>query len=165
MRPSMRLLLLFQVVAASTLAAQSSRRDLTGTWVLDIAKSSFGSSPAPASDSMIVTRSGGMYRIDQYTIISEGPQHMTSQWPVGDGRVTNEIPEQGATTHSTITMQGDTAIFSGDITVQGQAIATESGSQFVSADGKTLTRIADIQPQIAGVSDAMHMVTVYDRKR
>jgi hypothetical protein len=161
----MRFLLLLQLAAVSSLAAQSSRHDLSGIWVLDIAKSSFGGSPAPAGDSMVVTRSGGMYQIDQYTIISQGPQHMTSQWPVGDGQVTNEIPEQGATTHSRITMRGDTAMFSGDITVQGQAIATESGSQFVSADGKTLTRIADIQPQIAGASDAMHMVTVYDRKR
>jgi hypothetical protein len=135
--------------------------------VLDLARSSFGSAPTPSADSMIITRFGAMYKIDEYAAVSEGPQHAVTQFPVGDGQVTNEVPSEGGSMRATMTvkMRGDTATFSGDISLQGQSVATELGEQFLSADGKTLTRIVDIQPTVAGATDPVHIVTVYGRRR
>jgi len=159
-------LLVVQLVSAGGLAAQSSPgHDLSGTWVLDLAKSNFGGGPTPTGDSMTITRAGGMYQIDEYAAVTEGPQHAKSQWPVGDGQVSNEMPEQGASMRTTIKMRGDTATFSGDLSVQGQSVATQVGRQFLSRDGKILTRIVDIQPTVAGATDPIHIVSVYLKKR
>ena len=84
--------LLVLLLPTGVVAAQA--RDLSGTWVLNLSKSSFGNAPAPSVDSLVITRSGGMYHVDESTITAEGPSHMTFEMPVGDGEVTNNVPPQ-----------------------------------------------------------------------
>jgi len=163
MRFVTRVFFIVPFISTTPLVAQSPARDRSGTWVLDIQNSNFGGAPAPASDSMTITRSGTMYQVDQYANAGTGAQHVSSQWPVGDGQVTNEVPEQGASMHSTITMRGDTATFTGEISLQGQVVATQSGRESLSPDGRTMTRVVDIQPLI-GSSGPLHIVAVYLKK-
>jgi hypothetical protein len=149
---------------ATGLVAQAPARDRSGTWVLDVHSSDFGGAPAPTSDSLVITRSGQMYQVDQYANNGGTMQHVTSQWPIGDGQVTNEIPEQTASMRSTVTMRGDTATFTGDISLQGQVVAHQTGRESLSPDGKTLTRVVDIEP-LVGSSGTIHVVAVYLKKR
>jgi hypothetical protein len=147
------------------IAAQS--RDLTGTWVLNLSKSAFGNYPAPTMDSMVVTRSGATYHIDEYTNSVEGPVHMTSEWPVSDGEVTNNVPAQNgqpaSAIHLIVKMRGDTATSVGEITVAGQKVATQSSREYLAPDKKTYIRDVALQLAIPGGAPA-HFIAVYDRK-
>jgi hypothetical protein len=138
--------------------------DLTGTWLINRAKSDFGAMPPPTIDSSVVTRSGTMYQIDATTDFGgQGTQHRVIQWPVGEGETTTDLGN-GATMHTTTKLAHDTATFVSNISVQGQAVALQSGRVFLSADKKTLTRELDIQPLAGPSTDPLHFRLVYDRK-
>lgn len=138
--------------------------DLTGTWVINLAKSDFGALPPPTIDSSTITRVGTMYQIESTSNFGgQGVQHNVLKWPVGEGEATNELPN-GATIHTTTKIQHDTTTFSSTISVQGQVVALQMGRTYRSPDGKTLTREMDIQPTAGPSSDPLHFRLVYDKK-
>jgi hypothetical protein len=144
-------------------AQQSAAADLSGTWVVNVAKSSFAAMPAPTVDSIVVTRGDGSYQFDATTDFGgQGKQHLVYKWPIGAGEVTNNV--SGATVHTTITVKGDTLLPTSQISMQGQTVATQTGRVFRSADGKTLTRDVTVQPTSSMSGDPIHIVFVYDRR-
>jgi hypothetical protein len=153
-----------QFPAAGILVGQQApASDLTGTWVLNRAKSTFASLPAPTVDSMIVTRAGSMYQFDAITDFgAPAKQEYVYKWPTSDGEVTNNV--NGAIVHTAIKMKGDTIQQTSEITMQGQTVATQNGRVFHSADGKTLTRDVEVHPTSSMSGDPLHLVFVYDRR-
>ncbi|MFL5483664.1 MAG: hypothetical protein ACJ8AK_15890 [Gemmatimonadaceae bacterium] len=138
--------------------------DLTGTWIINRAKSDFGTLPPPTIDSSVVTRVGTMYEIDATNDFGgQGTQHRVIKWPVGAGETTTDLGN-GATMQTTTKLANDTATFVSKISVQGQAVALQSGRVYLSADKKTLTREMDIQPLAGPSTDPLHFRMVYDRK-
>jgi hypothetical protein len=137
--------------------------DLSGTWVVNVAKSSFSPMAAPTIDSIVVTRGDGSYQFDATTDFGgQGRQHLVYKWPIGAGEVTNNV--SGATVHTAIAVKGDTLLPTSQITMQGQTVATQTGRVFRSADGKTLTRDVTVQPTSSMSGDPIHVVFVYDRR-
>src|SRR6476646_7852197 len=138
---SMALAVVLQASLASVLVAQQAAgTDISGTWVINLAKSNFGPLLPPTIDSSVVTRIGTMYQIDATTDFGgRGTQHQVLKWPVGEGETTTAMPN-GATVHTTTKVQHDTTTFSTAISVQGQTVAHQSGRTYLSPDGKTLTR-------------------------
>jgi len=156
------------LLAPSTrLAAQQAApmgADLTGTWVLNRAKSDFGPLPPPTIDSSTITRVGNVYQIDATSDLGgQGKQHRVLKWPVGEGESTNDVAN-GATVHTTTKVAHDTTTFSSSISMQGQVVALQTGRTYRSADGKTLTRETDIQPVAGPNTDPIHIRLVYDKK-
>jgi hypothetical protein len=135
--------------------------------VLNLSKSSFGNSPAPSVDSLVITRSGGMYRVDETTVTAEGPSHMTFEMPVGDGEVTNNVPSQNgqpaSSLHATFAQHGDTVTSTGEITVAGQKVATQASREYLTPDKKSYIRDVNLQLAMGG-GVPVHFIAVYDRK-
>ena len=169
MKMRVTILIVFALLAhsAGLLVAQGARpsgTDLTGTWVINRAKSDFGTMLPPTIDSSTVTRVGTMYQIEATTDFGgQGTQHQVLKWPVGDGETTTELPN-GASMHMTTKLQHDTTTFSSTISVQGQTVALQTGRMYRSPDGKTLTREMEIQPLAGPNTEPMHFRLVYDRR-
>jgi hypothetical protein len=161
---SLTIILALPLAGARAVAAQQPHGgDFTGTWVVNIAKSSFGSFPAPTVDSIVVTRADNMYQFETTTDFGgQGKQHLIYKWPIGAGEVTNNVT--GAIVHTTVTMKGDTIVPTSQVTMQGETVATQTGRVFRSADGKTLTRDVLIQPTSTMAGEPIHVVFVYDRR-
>ena len=159
--------LLLLAPSARALGAQQApptSPDFSGTWVINRAKSDFGTMPPPTIDSSTVKRVGNMYEIDGTTDFGgQGTQHLVLKWPVGEGETTTELPNE-ATIHTTTKLQHDTATFSSTISVQGRTVALQSGRMYRSPDGKTLTREIEIMPVAAPDAQPMHFRLVYDKK-
>jgi hypothetical protein len=148
----------------STQPPPSKGIDLTGTWVVNRAKSDFGPIPPPTIDSSVVTRDGNMYQIDATSDFGgQGRQHNVIKWPTGEGESTTTLPN-GATLQTTTKIQNDTITFISKVSVQGQAVALQSGRVSLSADGKTLTRELDIQPLAGPSTESLHFRLVYDKR-
>ena len=168
MRTSRALLIAFALLAPSVdLAAQQAPvtgANLTGTWVINVAKSDFGTLPPPTVDSSTITRVGNVYEITSTSDFGgQGTQTRQLKWPVGEGEASNDLPN-GATIRTTTKVAHDTTTFSSTIIVQGQTVALQTGRTYLSPDGKTLTREMDIQPMAGPSTDPIHFRLVYDRK-
>jgi hypothetical protein len=134
-------------------------RDLTGTWVLNIAKSDFGGVPGPKSDTWVVTRDGFTYHIKQSADQGQGPVEIHTDWPTDSGDVTNKLPN-GMTMAVKAHREGPAQVFTIAISMSGQT-ASESGRQLLSDDGRTLTRYMTVNP-VGG--DSINIRLVYDKK-
>jgi hypothetical protein len=168
MRTFAAALIAFALIAPSArLAAQQAPitgANLTGTWVINLAKSDLGPMPAPTIDSSTITRVGNVYEIASTSDFGgQGTQHRVLKWPVGEGEATNAM-DNGATIRTTTKVQHDTTTFSSTIAVQGQTVAFQTGRTYLSPDGKTLIREMDIQPMAGPSTDSIHFRLVYDRK-
>lgn len=161
------LIVLALLAPSARLAAQQAPptgADLTGTWVINRAKSDFGALPPPTIDSSTVTRVGNFYQIDATSDFGgRGTQHVVLKWPVADGETTNDLAS-GATIHTTTRIQHDTTTFSSTISVQDRVVALQTGRTYRSADGKTLTREMDMQAMAGPNTDPIHFRLVYDKK-
>jgi hypothetical protein len=167
MRMRATLVIALAVLAASSrplVAQQATGADMSGTWVINFAKSDFGMLPRPTIDSTTMTRAGAVYQIETTSDFGgQGIQHLSYKWPVGDGETTNDLAS-GATIHTTTKVQHDTTTFSSTISVQGQTVALQTGRSFLSPDGKTLTREMEMQPLAGPSTDPMRFRLVYDRR-
>jgi hypothetical protein len=161
------LVIAFAFMAASgrlLVAQQATGADMTGTWVINRAKSDFGMLPPPTIDSTTATRVGAMYQVETTSDFGgQGIQHLSYKWPAGEGESTNDLAS-GATIHTTTKVQHDTTTFSSTISVQGRTVALQTGRMYRSPDGKTLTREMEMQPLAGPSTDPMHFRLVYDRK-
>jgi hypothetical protein len=146
-------------------AASGSAPDLSGSWVLNKAKSDFGLLPVPSNDTAMYTRAGDVYRVVETSASDSGPTHITYSWPVGAGDVSSDLPDQEVTIHTRVTLHGDTALFVSQLKHKGQAIEIQSGREYLSADGKVRTREFDLQSLANPDEDTQHLLAVFDRGR
>ena len=168
MRTSAAVIIAFALLAPSAgLAAQQAPAigaDITGTWVINLAKSDLGKMPPPTVDSSTITRVGNVYEIVTTSDFGgQGTQHVTLKWPVGEGESSNDMAN-GATIRTSTKVQHDTTTFSSTIVVQGQTVALQTGRTYLSPDRKSLIREMEIQPTAGPNTDPIHFRLVYDRK-
>ena len=164
-RATLPLILALLLSFARPLFAQQTRgADLSGTWVINLAKSNFGRLPPPTVDSFTVTRAGTMYQIEATTDFGgQGRQNLAYKWPVGEGETTTDL-SNGATMHTTIKAVHDTLTYSTQISVQGQTVALQTGREYLSSNGNLLTREMDIVPLVGPSSEPIHLLLVFDRR-
>jgi hypothetical protein len=138
--------------------------DLSGTWVLNVGKSTLGSMAAPTVDSLIVTREGSSYHIDVTSDMGEPTiQHFAYAVPVGDGETTIDLPN-GAKMHTTFRHLQDTVAFRSEISEQGRDVAHQTGRMYPSAHGRLLVRDVSITPLEGPSTAPIHVVLMYDRR-
>jgi hypothetical protein len=148
-----------------TAAAHStSTLDLSGTWVLDKAKSDFGLLPTPSADTSTYTRVGPVYHVVEVNAADTGSSHIAYSWPVGSGEVSSDIPDLEASIQTRVTQHGDTAAFVSQLKHLGKTIEIQSGREYVSPDGKVRTREFDLQSLANPDEDLQHVVAVFQRQ-
>jgi hypothetical protein len=131
--------------AAEAPAPDSGRLpDITGTWVIDVAKSDFGGVPAPKADTAIYKRDGFIYHVSQAADQGQGLVHLESQWPTDSGEVTNNLPDGTSVTVKTHVERG-VQHFTLTLARSGQT-ATMTGRIELSGDHQTMTRYATVVP-------------------
>jgi hypothetical protein len=152
-------ILLTVAVAASVARAQQPLPDLSGTWVMNVAKSR-ETGRTLQFDTTIYTRVDSTYRVDQHFDHGHGANTLTEVWPVGTGQYRAADP-QGFTTHVITRVQGDTLSYLSEIIVDGQTVQYESGRTWLSPDGhsRTLAFDADV-----GQGRLAHGLLVFDKR-
>jgi hypothetical protein len=138
--------------------------DLSGTWVVNVQKSTFGSFPAPKVDSLVIKRVGSVYELDVTSDMGgDVVEHFTYPVPIHDSATAIDLPD-GSRMHTTFTHHRDTVTFATEISAQGNPVARQRGLMYPSADGRTLTRDVTITP-LSGASRApIHVKLVYDKR-
>jgi hypothetical protein len=131
---------------------------LSGTWVINLAKSTFGG-PAPKADTAVYVRDGYVYHVRQSVDQGRGLVHLESQWPTDSGDVTNTLPD-GTTVAVKTHVERGTQLFSESLSQRGQT-ATISGRIEFSPDHMTMTRFLTVVP--AG-GEPINLRLVYVRK-
>lgn len=138
--------------------------DLSGTWVLNVGKSTLGPMAAPTVDSLVVRRDGSSYHVDVTSDLGEPTvQHFAYAVPVGDGETTINLPT-GAKMHTTFRHRQDTVTFTSEISMQGQDVAHQTGIMYPSAKGRSLIRDVSITPLEGQNAAPIHVVLVYDKR-
>ena len=140
--------------------------DLSGVWVLNLAKSDFSGQPVPRGDTARIVRTGNVYQVDQVGDFGSehgGIQKISYKWPATDGETTTQL-QQGATLHVTVKMKADTATFSNEFTVQGTTMLRQAGRDYLSDGGKVMTRDTDLKPLQGDDQEPVHMTLVYDKR-
>jgi hypothetical protein len=143
-------------VVVPPVGAQSAP-DLSGTWVLNVAKSQMGGA-ALRYDTSVVTRVGNSYRMVSINDVGTGRVSDTAIVPAVDGEANNMV--RGVHVHGVVTYKGDTSVASSNLTVNDQTVAVGTSRTWVSADTRTLTKITDLRPASGA---PIHMELVYDR--
>jgi hypothetical protein len=118
--------------------------DLSGTWVIDVAKSNFAGVAAPKADTAIYRRDGFMYHVQQAADQGRGLVHLETQWPTDSGEVTNTLPD-GTTVTVKTHVENGVQLFTSSLAKGGQT-ATMTGRIELSADHQTMTRVFTIVP-------------------
>jgi hypothetical protein len=144
--------------------ARAGGPDLSGTWVLDKEKSSFGLFPEPTADTSTYTRQDTAYQVVETGSSDSGTTRITYVWPIGTGRVISNLPDEEASVSTTVTQRGDTAMFVSELRHQGKAVEIESGREYLSPDQKTRTREFDLQNLANPDEDEQHVVAVFRRQ-
>ena len=138
--------------------------DLSGTWVVNVHKSTFGSFAVPTVDSLVIKRVGSVYELDVTSDMGgDVVEHFTYPVPIHDSATAIDLPD-GSRMHTTFTHHRDTVTFATEISAQGTPVARQRGLMYPSADGRTLTRDVTITP-LSGASRApIHVKLVYDKR-
>lgn len=131
-------LLALALAASATAATAQSVPNLTGTWVMDAAKSDFGPMPAPKSRSDAIDHREPSLMIKR-TIVQDGGPSATIELNYGiDGKTYPNTTPQGTIT-STLAWEGPVLVITSHAEVQG-GTADIVDRMTLSADGKTLTQ-------------------------
>jgi hypothetical protein len=151
----------FLVTCPGHLHAQETSRlpDLSGTWVIDVAKSDFGGVPAPKADTAVYRRDGYIYHVEQAADQGRGLVHLESQWPTDSGEVTNNLPD-GTNVVVKTHVENGVQLFTSSLARGGQT-ATMSGRIEISPDHQTMIRRFTVVP--AG-GEPVNLKLVYVRK-
>jgi hypothetical protein len=145
-------------VAAPGARAQHPAPDLSGTWIMDVAKSR-ETGRTLQFDTTTYTRVDSTYRVDQHFDHGRGTSSLTTSWPVGTGQV--RMPDsQGADTHVVTRIQGDTVSYLSEVIVDGQTVEYESGRTWLSPDGLSRTLAFDV----GSGGPLVHGLLVFDKR-
>jgi hypothetical protein len=145
-------LLALALAASATAATAQSVPNLTGTWVMDAAKSDFGPMPAPKSRSDVIDHREPSLMIKR-TIVQDGGASATIELNYGiDGKTYPNTTPQGTIT-STLAWEGPVLVITSHAEVQG-GTADIVDRMTLSADGKTLTQARTILVQGQEINQA-----------
>jgi hypothetical protein len=133
--------------------------DLSGTWVINVAKSNFGGVPAPRADTATYRRDGFVYHVVQAADEGRGLVHLESQWPTDSGEVTDSLPD-GTLINVKTHVEHGVQLFTSSLAKGGQT-ATMSGRIEVSPDRQTMTRIFTVVPP---AGEPVNLKLVYVKK-
>jgi hypothetical protein len=159
---SARPLLVAALCLAATNATATAQApvDLTGTWVMNTAKSVSAGEPPAKSRSWVYARSGSAYQHTQTADHGDGPETRAVQFPIGAGTASTTLPN-GMTMRYEVQQHADTVIFLLDYSFEGQGVvATETGRITLSKDGRILTYVSDM---LQG-GDIAHRAWIFDKK-
>jgi hypothetical protein len=150
---------LFFTVAALALCSlpllAAEHPDITGTWVIDAAKSDFGTMPVPA-DLVVTVKASG----DEFSVLQTGggQPDLELHFNTAGKEVANDLP--GGKMTSTHRWEG--AVLVGDVTItggDGTKVTFKDRSSY-SADGKSMTT----ERQISSPMGEGQMKMVLNRK-
>lgn len=133
-------------------AQQPAGPDLSGTWVLNLSKST-ETGRELKFDTTTFTRDGAMYKVRANFDHGHGPANDTKAWPVGSGNVSqpNSI---GLVEHVITRVQGDTVSYLDEFVDQGRQFNQTTGRTWLSKDGKTRFEqfeLVDVPSPVAGM--------------
>jgi hypothetical protein len=151
--------LLTVAVGASAARAQHPVPDLSGTWIMNVAKSR-ETGRTLQFDTTTYSRVDSTYRVDQHFDHGHGANSFTTTWPVGTGQV-RTADSQGADTHVVTRIQGDTMSYLAEVIVDGQTVEYESGRTWLSPDGLSRTVAFDVS---SGPGPLVHGLLVFDKR-
>jgi hypothetical protein len=147
------------IFAAPAAGAQQRVPDLSGTWIMNVAKSR-ETGRTLQFDTTTYTRTDSTYRVDQHFDHGHGANSFTAIWPVGSGQYRTADP-QGFTTHVITRLQGDTVSYLSEVIVDGQTVQYESGRTWLSPDGHSRTLAFDANVEQGRL---VHGLLVFDRQ-
>jgi hypothetical protein len=126
------------MAAASTAASAttSERPNLSGTWVLDVAKSDFGEMPPPDSRTDTIEHKDPSIKITVDQAGEMGEMNFTMDL-ITDGSTVSKWTVFGNEAHSTAHWEGDTLVVKTDTKFQDDPVSF-MGKYTLSPDGKTL---------------------------
>jgi glyoxylase-like metal-dependent hydrolase (beta-lactamase superfamily II) len=116
-------------------AQQSQPPDLTGTWVLDIAKSARPGRTLKF-DTTTFVRTGGAYQVIRHFDAGAGEGTDTLTWPVASG-VGRYASADGSNSAVTVRQTGDTVSYVREYGADGAGVQSMSGRTWLSSDGRT----------------------------
>lgn len=146
----MRLLLLLLMAAP----------DLSGTWILNAAKS-HSTQPLPVGRKVIIEHAPNGYVFHEI----DGTDSTTVLISLTGGSTTANLPDGASVvryTAHTVGPRADTIVYVADVTVDGQGpSATQSGRLFLSDGGRTLNN----QTELVANGEPVEALLVFDRQR
>ncbi len=157
-RPHLSIAVLAAVVTLSTIHAVAQAADpVSGTWVLNVAKSKFSPGPAPKSESRTYVVSGEETRATRTGTDADGKPTAGEWTMVYDGKDRPMIGEPGVDTLAVKRVEGGRVTFTEK--KAGQVVIT--GTRTISSDGKVMTIAAK------GTNDKgqpFHNLMVFDKQ-
>jgi formylglycine-generating enzyme required for sulfatase activity len=145
------------LVAARPTPVVAKPDPFVGTWILDVAKSTFSPGPAPKNQTAVYAAVAGGYRVTATGIDGEGKPITTDYTAKFDGK---DYPVTGNADYDAVTLKRVNA-HTIEFSRKKAGKVVQTGTIVVSADGKTRTVTAD-GTNTGGIK--VHNVSVYDRK-
>ena len=145
------------LVAAVPTAGVAKPDPFVGTWILNLAKSTFSPGPAPKNQTAVYAAVEGGYRVTATGIDGEGKPIKTEYTAKFDGK---DYPVTGSMDYDAVTLKRVDP-HSIEFTRKRAGQVVQTGTIVVSTDGKTRTVTVD-GTNSGGVK--VHNVSVYDRK-
>ncbi len=136
-------------------AAAADQPDITGTWVLDPAKSDFGPMPAPSDLIFKITAQGEDFTVDQS---GGGQPDMSLRFNTSGKEVTNTVP--GGRMTSTHRWEGQALVGDVKLVTDDGATITFKDHISYSPDGKVMT----LKRAASGPMGDSQMTMVMNRK-
>lgn len=139
-------------------AARAQATDpVLGTWVLDVARSTFSPGPAPASASIVVQPAGTAVRV---SVVSTGADGKAVKWGFITERDGADVPVTGNPAYDTAATSRESAIV-GTTRYKKAGKVVMTAQTAIAADGATLTVTSQGHDPLGR---AVHNVAVYTRQ-
>jgi hypothetical protein len=127
------------VLATAPLAARAQQQapNLSGTWELDVAKSSFGMMPGPSKATLVIAHKEPELKVTSTQTTPGGDRTATNSYTT-DGKAAKNVGAMGNEVTSTLKWDGAVLTNASTTQVQGNDVSiTERWT--VAPDGRTLT--------------------------
>ena len=153
------------IVAVALAAAPAAVRaqqapNLSGTWELDVAQSSFGMMQGPSKATMVIEHQDPALKITNTQVSARGERTLTSSFTTG-GKESRNTGGMGGEVVSTLKWEGATLTSAAKTQIQGNDVSIAE-KWAVSSDGKTLTINRTMQAPM--MPEPMAMKLVYLKK-
>jgi len=144
-------------LVATSPALAGSPDPLLGTWVLNVAKSTYTGTTAPKSSTVVYSAAGEGIHVVAHTVTADGRKLTIEYTAKFDGK---DVPVSGSPDYDT---QALTWVSDHQITFIRKKVGKEvqTGSITVAADGKSRTAVTD---GVNAAGTKIHTVAVYDKK-
>lgn len=138
-------------------AKVSSGPDLNGSWKLNLAKSKYGSLPAPDSRTEVITHSNAEIIFDGIQEVKDQTGKIRMRYLLDRRTSTNDV--QGIAVRSTAKWDGSVLVVRSEAMIVNQGSLEKEDRFTLSSDGKTLTQVQTILSGKGGTT-----TMVFDRQ-